>query len=77
MTEKQKEALDKNKDGKITKEDFEMLRKNKTKSSEEKAGPMEDYIFVSKEKAMKMAEKLGMDGVHKSVTADNSILYIP
>tara|TARA_Y100001938_G_scaffold79833_1_gene110272 strand:- start:233 stop:1990 length:1758 start_codon:yes stop_codon:yes gene_type:complete len=29
MTEKQKEALDKNKDGKITKEDFELLRKTK------------------------------------------------
>ena len=28
-TEKQKKALDKNKDGKITKEDFELLRKGK------------------------------------------------
>ena len=29
---KQKAALDKNKDGKITKEDFEMLRKGKKKA---------------------------------------------
>ena len=32
MTDKQKSGLDKNKDGKITKEDFEMLRKGKKKS---------------------------------------------
>ena len=32
-TEKQKEALDKNKDGKITKEDFELLRKGKSEES--------------------------------------------
>ena len=29
MTPKQKEALDKNKDGKVSKEDFEMLRKSR------------------------------------------------
>lgn len=29
MSPKQKSALDKNKDGKISKEDFEMLRKEK------------------------------------------------
>ena len=32
VTDKQKSGLDKNKDGKITKEDFEMLRKGKKKS---------------------------------------------
>jgi hypothetical protein len=32
MTDKQKSGLDKNKDGKITKEDFEMLRKGKKKA---------------------------------------------
>jgi len=32
MTPKQKSGLDKNKDGKISKEDFEMLRKDKKES---------------------------------------------
>ena len=32
MSEKQKKALDKNKDGKVTKEDFELLRKSKNES---------------------------------------------
>jgi hypothetical protein len=32
MSEKQKKALDKNKDGKVTKEDFELMRKGKNKS---------------------------------------------
>ena len=47
------------------------------KASAKKAGPMEDYIFVSKDEAMKMAEKLGMDGVHTSTTKDGTTLYIP
>ena len=42
-----------------------------------KAGPMEDYVFTSKEEAMKMAEKIGMDGVHESITGDGQKLYIP
>jgi hypothetical protein len=42
-----------------------------------KAGPMEDYVFTSKEAAMKMAKKIGMDGVHKSITGDGKTLYIP
>lgn len=33
-SEKQKKALDKNKDGKVTKEDFEMLRKGKSDEAE-------------------------------------------
>ena len=32
MSDKQKKALDKNKDGKVTKEDFELMRKGKNKS---------------------------------------------
>ena len=48
-----------------------------SKASAKKAGPMEDYIFVSKDEAMKMAEKLGMDGVHTSTTKDGTTLYIP
>jgi len=42
-----------------------------------KSGPMEDYVFTSKEEAMKMAEKIGMDGVHESITGDGQKLYIP
>jgi len=50
---------------------------NSKASYAHKAGPMEDYIFVSKDEAMKMAEKLGMDGVHTSTTKDGTTLYIP
>lgn len=42
-----------------------------------KAGPMEDYVFISKDAATKMAEKIGLDGVHKSITGDGKTLYIP
>ena len=48
-----------------------------TGSKAHKAGPMEDYVFTSKEAAMKMAKKIGMDGVHKSITGDGKTLYIP
>ena len=46
-------------------------------AADHKAGPMEDYIFVSEDEAMKMAEKLGMDGIHTSTTRDGTTLYIP
>ena len=46
-------------------------------SKADRAGPMQDYIFTTKEAAMKMAEKLGMSGVHTSITADGLTLYIP
>tara|TARA_R100001163_G_scaffold50136_1_gene37738 strand:- start:106 stop:1575 length:1470 start_codon:yes stop_codon:yes gene_type:complete len=46
-------------------------------SKAHKAGPMEDYVFTSKEEAMKMAKKIGMDGVHESITGDGKTLYIP
>ena len=38
MSEKQKQALDKNKDGKVTKEDFELMRKNKKSDAAEYKG---------------------------------------
>ena len=38
MSQKQKEALDKNKDGKVTKEDFELLRKDKKSDAAEYQG---------------------------------------
>mgnify|MGYP003125967971 CR=1 FL=1 len=46
-------------------------------SAAHNAGPMEDYVFTSEEEAMKMAKKIGMDGVHKSITGDGKTLYIP
>mgnify|MGYP003120060902 FL=1 len=45
MTEKQKEALDKNKDGKITKEDFELLRKTKGSYAYKDPFTGETYYF--------------------------------
>jgi|TARA_B100000085_G_scaffold283532_1_gene314420 hypothetical protein len=57
---------------------MEAHKGHKFKSSyAHKAGPMEDYVFVSKEEAMKMARKIGLDGVHESVTGDGETLYIP
>ena len=62
-TDKQKEALDKNKDGKISKEDFEMLRKQKGKAAEYQGrkvklgkpfrtpdGPKKMSVYVKNEK---------------------------
>jgi len=59
MTDKQKSALDKNKDGKITKEDFQMLRKDKKKSDgkdEEKIKPKASYAEMLSDIA---AERFG------------------
>ena len=46
MTEKQKKALDKNKDGKVTKEDFELLRKKKSKSAFKYENPKTGEILI-------------------------------
>lgn len=43
MSPKQKAALDKNKDGKVTKEDFELLRKKGKKSESNKKKPKKSY----------------------------------
>jgi len=44
-----------------------------------KAGPMEDYVFTSKEEAMKVAKKFDdlSDAVHTARTGDGKTLYIP
>ena len=60
-TEKQKKALDKNKDGKISKEDFELLRKNKAAEYQGRKvklgkpfltpdGPKKRSVYVKNEK---------------------------
>ena len=59
MTDKQKSGLDKNKDGKITKEDFEMLRKGKKKSdgkNGKKIKPKTSYAEILRDIA---AERFG------------------
>lgn len=43
MSQKQKTALDKNKDGKVTKEDFELLRKKGKKSESKEDKPKKSY----------------------------------
>jgi len=42
-----------------------------------KAGPMQDYVFDSKEAAEKMAEKIGLSGVHSHKSGDNKTLWMP
>lgn len=42
-----------------------------------KAGPMQDYVFESKEAAEKMAEKIGLSGVHSHKSGDNKTLWMP
>lgn len=44
-----------------------------------KAGPMEDYVFTSKDEAMKIAKKFDdlSNNVHTTKTGDGTILYIP
>ena len=41
------------------------------------AGPMQDYVFESKEAAEKMAEKIGLSGVHSHKSGDNKTLWMP
>ena len=43
MSPKQKAALDKNKDGKVTKEDFELLRKKGKKSESKEKKPKKSF----------------------------------
>ena len=61
------------------KQDNDLLPSSHPRSSKASAGAgrMEDYIFISKEKAMEMAKKLGMKGVHSSKTADGKVFYFP
>ena len=44
-----------------------------------KAGPMEDYVFTSKDEAMKIAKKFDdlSDSIHTTKTGDGKTLYIP
>ena len=42
-----------------------------------KAGPMQDYVFDSKQAAEKMAEKIGLSGVHSHKSGDNKTLWMP
>ena len=52
MSPKQKEALDKNKDGKISKEDFELLRKDKGKAKFEYEDPKTGELFYFERKGI-------------------------
>lgn len=47
-SEKQKKALDKNKDGKVTKEDFELLRKGKSAYKYENPKTGEEFTYTRK-----------------------------
>ena len=38
---------------------------------------MEDYVFQDKEAALKMAEKLGLSGVHSHQSGDDKTLWMP
>ena len=49
----------------------------KKAQSKDKAGPMQDYVFESKEAAEKMAEKIGLSGVHSHKSGDNKTLWMP
>ena len=40
-------------------------------------GSMEDYVFYSKEEAMRMAEKIGLSGVHSHKSGDGKTLWMP
>ena len=42
-----------------------------------KAGPMQDYVFESKEAAEKMAKKIGLSGAHSHKSGDNKTLWMP
>ena len=41
------------------------------------AGPMNEYVFDSKDEAMKMAEKIGLKDVHEHKTGDGKTVYMP
>ena len=40
-------------------------------------GSMEDYVFYNKEEAMRMAEKIGLSGVHSHKSGDGKTLWMP
>ncbi len=42
-----------------------------------KAGKMNEYVFDLKDKAEKMAEKIGLKGVHSHKTGDGKTLWMP
>ena len=41
------------------------------------AEKMNKYVFESKQEAVKMAKKIGLDGVHSHKTGDGKILWMP
>jgi len=41
------------------------------------AGKMNEYVFESKDEAMKMAKKIGLNGVHQHKTGDEKTLWMP
>jgi len=41
------------------------------------AGPMNEYVFESKDEAIKMAEKIGLKDVHEHKTGDGKTVYMP
>ena len=40
-------------------------------------GPMNEYVFDSKDEAMKMAKKIGLKDVHEHKTGDGKTMYMP
>ena len=40
-------------------------------------GSMEDYVFYNKEEAIRMAEKIGLSGVHSHQSGDGKTLWMP
>ena len=41
------------------------------------AEKMNKYVFESKQEAVKMAKKIGLDGVHSHKTGDGKTLWMP
>ena len=68
MSPKQKEALDRNKDGKISKEDFEMLRKKKSEGGYKYENPKTGEVFTYTRKGT--YKKDGTNLIYKGKAAE-------
>jgi hypothetical protein len=60
--------------GYIESVDFQIMQNSE---STHDAGSMEKYVFKSKDEAMKMAQKIGMDSVHDHKTGDGATVWMP
>ena len=63
--------------GKTTGHAEHILNKVEDSYAGHDAGPMNEYVFESKEEAIKMAKKIGLKGVHPHKTGDGKTLWMP